>query len=580
MYNSGTPLPLKSQKQWEQRRDGTMRYALVTLLLAAGVCAGGGRAEAATGDVDAKFRTLRAALTYGDTKAKLGAIGAIAKLGRNGEGAAELLVKALSDNDRSVRLAALGALGAIGPSTKEVVDTLIKLVEGKNADMAREAVNVLRKIGPGAAPAVDALLRYAEGKKARESAIDALAMIGPAADRAVPMIIQAFKSPDRNLRESAAHALGNIGQPIETVVPVLIAALGDSDSAVRTRGARGLGMIGPPAAKAQAALRKALKDTNRTVASRAAWALGRLGANDEQTIAALIKMLRSSKGYALAAEALGKAGKPGIDALVKMLARPDAPARLLAVRSLGQIGRPAEAAAPAVRKATTDKDADVRRAAALAFKKIFIDPEKRINVLAISGKHTLVCRSHWHSANKSWPLEGNVNISGAEALVMIDPKPAGDQYTLPKELAISLGDRLFKAAQFTPAQKQELAKWLGSGKCDEKSSSKGAIKATSKTHLASDGTSQVEIALKGLIEIEKSHRLASRYGPNWNEAKWSIDILGRITVDGTTGRIIKANITAAGQTKGHYGTAGTKTGEMYTESFKLILVPSAPPKPK
>jgi len=169
-----------------------------------------------------------------------------------------------------------------------------------------------------------------------------------------------------------------------------------------------------------------------------------------------------------------------------------------------------------VKKAIADKDANVRRAAILAFKKIFVDPDQRINALAVSGKHSLVCRSNWHSANKSWSLEGKVNISGAEALAMINPKskPAGGQYALPKELAVSLGERLFNAAQFTPAQKQELAKWLGSGKRDEKSSSKGSMTATSKTHAASDGTSQVEIALKGLIEIEKSHRLASRYGPN------------------------------------------------------------------
>jgi len=584
MHNSGTHPPPKSQKQWKQRRNDMMRYGLLTLLLAAGVCVGGEGAKAAPGDVEAKFRTLRVALSYGDTEAKLGAIGAVAKLGRNGEGAAGLLVKALSDSDAGVRLAAIGALGKIGPSTKGVVAAMTRLVDGKDADVAEVAVKALGQIGPGAAPAVDALLKYAEGKdsRVRKLVIYALGMIGPAADRAVPMIIQAFKSPDRNLRSSATRALGYIGQPVETVVPLLIAALGDSDPSVRTGGARGLGMIGPPAAKAQAALRKALKDTNPAVVLRATWALGQLKAGDEQTIAALIKLLSSSKKYPLAAAALGKAGKPGIDALVKMLANPDAVRRLLAVRALGQIGHPAADAAPAVKKAIADKDANVRRAAALAFKKIFLDPAKRINALAVSGKHTLICRSSRYDTNKSWPLEGMVSISGAEALAMINPKskPAEGQYTLPKELAISLGERLFKAAEFTPAQKQELAQWLGSGKQNEKSLSEGTITATSKTRFASDGTTQVEVSFKGLITIEKSHSLASRYGANWNQARWSIDILGQITVDGAGGRIIKANITAAGLTKGHYGTAGTKKGELYTESFKLTLVPTAPPKAK
>jgi len=582
MNDSGTHRLLKGQKQW---RGDVMRYALVTLLLATGVCAVSVRAEAAAGDVEAKFRTLRVALSYGDTEAKLGAIRAVAQLGRNGEGAAGLLVKALSDSDRNVRLAAVDALGKIGPSTTEVVVAMTKLVGGKDGDAADAAVNVLRLIGPGAAPAIDALLlKYAEGKdgKARDSIIDALGMIGPAAHRAVPMLIRTFKkSSDYNLRSRVAYALGNIGQPIETVVPALIVALADDHCNVRAGGARGLGKIGPKAAKAQAALRKALKDTNPAVASRAVWALGRLGASDEQTIAALIGLLSSSQDYALAAAALGKAGKPGIDALVKRLGSPDAVWRLLAVRALGQIGYPAAAAAPAVKKATADKDANVRRAAALALKKIVEAPPARcVNVLAVSGKHTLVCKSRWHNVNGSWAIEGKVNISGIEALAMIKPNPAEGKYDLPKELAASLGERLLKAAQFTPAQKQELGRWLGSGKRNKKFSSTGAIMATSKTHTAPDGTSQVEISLKGRIEIELIHHLTNRYGPNWNEAKWSIDILGQLTVDSTTGRTVKANITAAGQSKGLYHTASRREDEPYTETFKLTLTPETPPKAK
>ncbi|MDP6637582.1 MAG: HEAT repeat domain-containing protein [Phycisphaerae bacterium] len=557
-----------------------MKYVLFIFFSAAMICGGSEGVEAAAGDAEAKFRALRAALSYGDTKAKLGAIGETAKLGRNGEGAAGLLVSALSDTDRSVRLAAIGALGKIGASTTQVIAAITKIVDGKDAAAAAGAVNVLGQIGPNAATSVDTLLKYAEGKdsKARKSVIYALARIGPTANRAVPMIIRAFKSPDRNLRESAAYALGNIGQPIDAVVPALIAALSDSDSVVRERGALGLGMIGPKAAQAKTALRKALKDTDPTVASRAAWALGRLGATDEQTIAALIKLLHSTERHSLAAAALGRTGKPGIDALIKMLDRPDAPARLLAIRALGQIGLPASAASPAVRKAINDKDADVRRAATIALKKIFISPAQRVNVLAVNGKHSLVCRSSWHNANKSWPVKDTVAISGLEAVAMISPKLSKDRYEFPKELAISLGERLFKTAQFTDAQKKELAKWLGSGVRDEKSLSSGSISATSTTRLTGDGSTQMEVAIKGLIRIEKSHRLADRYGPNWNEAKWSINISGTVTIDRASGRIIKAKITADGQTKGHYGAAGSNAGELYTESFKLTLTPAPEPR--
>ena len=59
-----------------------------------------------------------------------------------------------------------------------------------------------------------------------------------------------------------------------------------------------------------------------------------------------------------------------------------------------------------------------------------------------------------------------------------------------------------------------------------------------------------------------------------------LSLLICLFVDSISGRIIKANITATGQTKGHYGTAGSIKGELYTESFKLTLGPAAPPKAK
>jgi len=285
----------------------------------------------------------------------------------------------------------------------------------------------------------------------------------------------------------------------------------------------------------------------------------------------LIESLQSTDINTLAAAALGQAGKPGIDALVKMLGR-DPVRRLLAVRALGQIGRAAAGAAPAVRKATADKDANVRRAAGLALKKIVEAPQQCVNILTAGGKHTLVCRSSWNNINGSWAVKGKINISGIETLAMIDPKRTRNRYALPKELSASLGARLLNAAQFPPPDVKELAKWLGTGKINEKSSSKSTMTTTSITHLAGDGTTQTEISLTGLIEREQSHRMGSRYGPNWNESKSSVTIAGQLTVDSTSGRILKANITATGQTKGRYYTSGRGSLEPYTETFKLTLV--------
>jgi len=552
-----------------------MKHALLTLLLTAAWT------QAAPTDAEMKLRTLRAALSFGDTKAKLGAIGEIAKLGRNGEGAAPLLIRALTDSDRSVRGAAVGALGAIAPSTKQVVTPLTKLLGGEDDALAAAAVNVLGRTGPGAEPAVEALLKYAEGKSSTKikSVIYALARIGPGADRAVPMILRAFNSKDRNLRESAAFALGNIGQPTETVVPALIGALGDSDNVVRERGARGLGTIGPKAANAESALRKALKDTDRTVASRAAWALGRLGASNEQTVNAMIELLQSSESNTLAAGALGRMGKPGIDALVKMLARPDSVSRLLAVRALGQIGQEASGATGAVRKATSDKDANVRQAAALAIEKIVGVPSKWVNTMNVSGKHALVCKSQWHDMDQSWAVKDKLNISGVEALAMIDPKKTAKPYRLHDELANSLAGRLLAVMQFTGAQKTELARWFGTDRRDVNHSVTADIKTTSRDINRTDSSSMTEISFDGSISTSATHRMASRFGPNSHQATSSIKIGGSLTVDRASGRIVKASVTVSSQTTGRYFNSSA-SGEPYTESFKLTIAPAEKPRTK
>ena len=83
-----------------------------------------------------------------------------------------------------------------------------------------------------------------------------------------------------------------------------------------------------------------------------------------------------------------------------------------------------------------------------------------------------------------------------------------------------------------------------------------------------------------MITIELSHRLADRYGANLHEAKWSIDIRGQLTVGSMSGRIIKASITTAGQTKGLYHKSNSRAGEIYTESFTFSLTQAAPAKAK
>jgi hypothetical protein len=90
----------------------------------------------------------------------------------------------------------------------------------------------------------------------RETAIDALARIGPAA---IPSLIVALEDPNADVRDRAAQSLARMGPPAKEAVPMLIAALEDPDWSVRRSAARALGQIGPEAAPAVPALMQLLK---------------------------------------------------------------------------------------------------------------------------------------------------------------------------------------------------------------------------------------------------------------------------------------------------------------------------------
>lgn len=90
----------------------------------------------------------------------------------------------------------------------------------------------------------------------RETAIDALARIGPAA---IPSLIVALEDPNADVRDRAAQSLARMGPPAKEAVPMLIAALEDPDWSVRRSAARALGQIGPEAAPAVPALMRLMR---------------------------------------------------------------------------------------------------------------------------------------------------------------------------------------------------------------------------------------------------------------------------------------------------------------------------------
>ena len=169
----------------------------------------------------------------------------------------------------------IGAVGRLGPAA---VGALSECLESDDAELARWVAESLRRIGPDAAAAVPALLgawkkeagQAWEWTSVRNQLAGALGAIGPAADPAIPLIAECFRSRDRFAVRPCAYALAAIGPK---ALPHLVAGLADAAAADRAAAAEALGRMGSAAGSAAPLLRKALKDDDEQVRQQAERAL-------------------------------------------------------------------------------------------------------------------------------------------------------------------------------------------------------------------------------------------------------------------------------------------------------------------
>jgi HEAT repeat protein len=89
------------------------------------------------------------------------------------------------------------------------------------------AEHALGRMGPDAVPALLEKLRYRDPDPARQEhvrkrAAEVIAQLGPAAQSAVPDLIEALHDPSVEVRKSAALALGQIGPAAAAAVPDLV----------------------------------------------------------------------------------------------------------------------------------------------------------------------------------------------------------------------------------------------------------------------------------------------------------------------------------------------------------------------
>jgi len=213
----------------------------------------------------------------------------------------------------------------------------------------------------------------------RAAAADALGQIGMAANPAIPSLRKLMTSDhDDQVRVAAARAVYRIRTKDAEAFDVIVSVLSDRTGEEGPKSAAyALASIGREARAAVPGLMEAMKHRNYWVREAATQALAHVAGKD--AIGHLLKSIKQKDDFMKrdAAAALGELGReaaPAIPALIDLLNYKDGRyaecARSGAAKALGHIGEPAKVALPALKAAMNDEDERVRNDAAIAFDKL------------------------------------------------------------------------------------------------------------------------------------------------------------------------------------------------------------------
>jgi HEAT repeat protein len=189
-----------------------------------------------------------------------------------------------------------------------------------------------------------------------------------------------LKEPDSGVRLAVLQAVDN-RIPDASQMPLLVLAGNDPDPYLRSEVWRRLNQLGASAASAAPSVLTLCADNNVDVRQDAAWTLWKITGRTNTAVPVLEDALSRNQDAGrrhLAAYHLlimGDSNPFLVTTLVDSLTNSQAADRATVCLFLGEIGPPAAAAVPALRKALHDPEAEVRRRAEVALS--LIDPQRK-----------------------------------------------------------------------------------------------------------------------------------------------------------------------------------------------------------
>jgi len=299
---------------------------------------------------------IKNAARNGDAFQRIISAWALAKLNPNNKRIAALatvvIVNGLKAESKSTRRLAARSLVDLDPPSDVAAPAFIQALQDADDGVVEEALNALASRGAAVVPRIRRGLKL---PALRSYAVAVLFRIGPDAREAAPDIVALLEQlntekPDASvdeLRTTAQFALGRIGVPA-AAVPVLQKSLKSKDPDTLRSAMYALGKAGPSAKAAVADLLPLLKDADNR--EMAAWSLLQIQPGNEQLAAVAMPMLVNA-----------------LNSELKYV-------RIEAANALSHF-KPAAAkdALPGLKKAASDQDKDVAKAATDALKALGVD---------------------------------------------------------------------------------------------------------------------------------------------------------------------------------------------------------------